>query len=287
MIPQPTIKVLLLDAAQRLQGIDTARLDAEVLLAKVLGVDRGHLYSHDDDVAEAGQQARYIQMLNERARGKPIAHIIGSREFWSMSLQINQHTLIPRPETEHLVECALDVIPEEYACNLADLGTGSGAIALAIARERPRCKIIATDISEQALTVATRNATRLGIHNISFQQGDWCKALRSAKVEVLVSNPPYIEENDPHLTQGDVRFEPRSALVSGADGLDAITQIVSQCHHHLRPGGWLMLEHGYQQAEAVRELMKKHQLVSIKTYPDHAGLDRVTVAKRPYNQNHE
>ncbi len=283
MIPTPTIKSLLADATQRLQGLDTARLDAEVLLAKVMQVERTYLYSHDDAVADPGQQARYIQMLNERARGKPIAHITGQREFWSMKLQINEHTLIPRPETEHLVEAALELIPEGYSCNIADLGTGSGAIALAIAKERPRCKIIATDISEQALQVASRNATRLGIHTITFQQGDWCAALNGAKVELLISNPPYIEENDPHLDQGDVRFEPRNALVSGADGLHAIKQILDQSAAHLRPGGWLLIEHGYQQAEAIRELMREQEMETVKTQTDHAGLDRVTMGRRPYN----
>ncbi len=282
MIPEPTVRFLLNDAQDRLQHLQSARIDAEILLARALKVDRAYLFAHDDYVADPTQQAHYIQMLNERARGKPIAHITGQREFWSMCLQVNEHTLIPRPETEHLVECALEVIPDDYSCNIADLGTGSGAVALAIAKERPHCRIIATDICNQALQVASRNATRLGIQNISFQRGHWCSALQNAWLEIIVSNPPYIEDTDPHLEQGDLRFEPRQALASGPDGLEAIREILASAHSHLRPGGYLFFEHGYQQGTSVRELMRDHSFSNIRSVCDHAGLERVTGGQRPY-----
>ena len=184
--------------------------------------------------------------------------------------------LIPRPETELLVEQALAHIPEDAEWTVADLGTGSGAIALAIATERPHCRLIATDNSAAALAVARANATRLGIANVEFRHGEWLKPLAGMRFDVIVSNPPYVRANDPHLTQGDVRFEPESALVAGADGLDAIRRIAADAVSYLRPGGWLLLEHGYDQAQSVRALLESHGYDMVASCRDTAGHERVT-----------
>lgn len=259
---------------------DEARRDAEVLLASVLGCGRSHLYAHAEQTLTASQSAKFRALIERRAAGEPVAYLLGTREFWSMELAVSDGTLIPRPDTELLVERALLCIPKDAALRIADLGTGSGAIALAIARERPRCHVIATDISEAALGVARGNAARLGIDSVEFRCGDWCTALAGTRCAVIISNPPYIPAADPHLTEGDVRFEPRAALTPGPDGLEAIRRIAAQAHAHLYSGGWLLLEHGYDQSPAVTELLNDQGYREIATHNDLAGHNRVTQGRK-------
>jgi release factor glutamine methyltransferase len=211
-----------------------------------------------------------------RAAGEPLAYLTGRREFWSLDLAVTPDVLIPRPETELLVELALQRIPRNVKVDIADLGTGSGAIALALAHERPLTRVLATDASAATLTVARDNAARLRNGNIEFAQGDWCAALGNRKFDLIVSNPPYIADKDAHLQQGDLRFEPRAALASGADGLDAIRVIVHGAPAHLKPGAWLMFEHGHEQGLAVRDLLEKSGFVEVFTERDLEGRERVT-----------
>ncbi len=261
--------------AQRPLGVgDAARRDAEVLLAGVLGCARSYLYAHGDQTLTAAQAAKFQTMIEHRAAGEPVAHLLGTREFWSLELAVNADTLIPRPDTELLVERALLCIPKGAALRIADLGTGSGAIALAIARERPRCQVIATDISEAALGVARGNAERLGIDTVEFRCGDWCAALAGTHCAVIIANPPYIPADDPHLAMGDVRFEPRVALTPGPEGLEAIRQIAAHARAHLDSGGWLLLEHGYDQSAAVTGLLHDHGYREIAAYADLSGHKR-------------
>lgn len=266
-------------AAAQFQS-ESARLDAELLLCHVLGVNRSWLYAWPDKSLESAQQHRFDELVARRAGGEPIAHILGEREFWSLNLQVTHDTLIPRPDTELLVEQALRLLPEDAALKVADLGTGSGAIALAIARERPRCRVVATDLSAAALTVAQANASRNQLSNVEFRQGSWSAALGSERFELIVSNPPYIAEDDPHLVQGDVRFEPRSALVSGRDGLGDIRQIAREVRGHLQNDGWLLLEHGFEQGGEVRAILQGNGYEQVTTWCDLAGHERVTGGRR-------
>ena len=275
----PTIRSLLIEAERRLNGSDTGRLDAEVLLCHVLATDRARLYSAKDNVVSDGVQVRYRELISKRASGVPVAYLTGQREFWSLPLEVNDHTLIPRPETEHLVETALELIRTEDLRRIADLGTGSGAIALAIRSERPGCDVVATDISEAALALAQDNAARLDISGIDFRLGDWCEALAGETFDLIVSNPPYVADNDPYLHQGDLRFEPRLALAAGTDGLDAIRRILAGVRACLRKRGWLALEHGFDQKERLWNLLENHGFQPLKTVRDYGGKERVTVAK--------
>lgn len=259
---------------------ESPRLDAELLLCHALGVNRSWLYAWPDKSLVPAQQRRFAELVARRASGEPIAHILGEREFWSLSLIVTPDTLIPRPDTELLVAQALCLLPEETALRVADLGTGSGAVALAIARERPRCSVVATDSSPAALAVARENAVRNQIANVTFRQGDWCAALGDERFDLIVSNPPYIAADDPHLSQGDVRFEPRTALVAGRDGLDDIRQIASAAREHLHSNGWLLLEHGFGQGEGVRGILQENGYEKVTTWRDLAGLERVTGGRR-------
>ncbi len=259
---------------------DAARREAEVLLADVLGCARSHLYAHADQTLTAAQAAKFQTLIERRAAGEPVAYLLGTREFWSLELAVSTATLIPRPDTELLVERALLCIPQDAALRIADLGTGSGAIALAIARERPRCHVIATDISAAALAVARGNAARLGISTVEFRCGDWCTALAGTRCAVIISNPPYIAAADPHLAEGDVRFEPRAALTPGPEGLEAIRWIAAQAHAHLYSGGWLLLEHGYDQSGAVTGLLHDHGYREIATHADLSGHKRVAQGRK-------
>jgi len=245
------VRTALVAATQRLGE----RVDAEALLLHVLGKPRSWLFAHADDELDMDVQTAYAGLVERRAAGEPVAYLTGRRGFWTLELEVTPATLIPRPETELLVELALDRLRMNASARIADLGTGSGAIALAIACECPHANVVATDASAAALTVAQRNAQRLGIGNVSFAQGDWLAPLHGQEFNVIVSNPPYIESSDPHLAQGDLRFEPASALASGTDGLDAIRHIVEATRNHLSPGGWLLMEHGWNQGAAVRELL--------------------------------
>jgi release factor glutamine methyltransferase len=270
-----TIRELLTNAANRLGG-RAARLDAELLLAHALGESRAWLYARPEHVPEATQRALFEILVASREHGEPIAYLTRHREFWSLDLAVTPDVLIPRHETELLVELALARIPEDRDMRIADLGTGSGAIALAIARDRPRARVLATDASVAALDVARDNARRLGIGNVSFAIGDWCAPLGADRFDLIVSNPPYIENDDPHLGEGDVRFEPSSALVAGVDGLDAIRRIVIEARDHLVERGSLLIEHGWDQAARVRALFEASGYLDVATVRDYAGQDRVT-----------
>jgi release factor glutamine methyltransferase len=225
----------------------------------------------------AKHAARYRDLVARRAEGEPVAYLTGTREFWSLSLEVTRETLIPRPETEHLVEAALALIPDGEALTIADLGTGSGAVAAAIASERSTCRVIATDISAQALEVAARNMNRLGIGNVGLRQGDWCDALGGERFALIVSNPPYVASADSHLASGDVRFEPPLALRAGGDGLDAIRRIAACAAAHLLPGAALALEHGHDQGPAVQDLFHQHGYRNVRARKDLAGNERVVV----------
>lgn len=275
------VRTLLAEAAQRLSG-GAARLEAELLLAHALGKPRVWLYAHAGDAVDEAAQAAFAALLTRRLAGEPIAYLTGRRGFWSLELEVTPATLIPRPETELLVELALARLPAEARARVADLGTGSGAVALAIARERPQAWVFATDASAAALAVARRNAGRLGLVHVAFAQGDWCRALGDAHdFDLIVSNPPYIAVGDPHLGEGDLRFEPATALASGADGLDAIRNIVRDARAHLRPGGWLLFEHGYQQGAAVRALLAAAGYRQVFTARDLEGRERVSGGAMP------
>jgi release factor glutamine methyltransferase len=276
-----TVGDLLRLGERRLTASDSPRLDAEVLLAAARRCSRADLFRDRDESPGMEVTGRFLQWLAERAHGVPVAYLIGRREFWSLDLEVTPATLIPRPETELLVELALTIVPETGPFRIADLGTGSGAIALAIARERPAAQVIATDVCEAALAVAARNAARSSIGNVSFRAGSWMAPLGDERFDLIVSNPPYVGERDPHLQIGDVRFEPSGALQSGADGLDAIRQIVSNGIVHLLPGGRLVLEHGAIQGDAVRYLLTASGYVDVGTCRDLGGRERATFGRRP------
>jgi release factor glutamine methyltransferase len=270
----------LLEQATSLLPSGTARLDAEVLLAHALGKARSHLHAWPEKLLSTDQQTRFQQLLRARIQGEPVAHLTGQREFWSLMLNVTPATLIPRPETETLVALALQVIPAGKTALIADLGTGSGAIALAIAHERPRCHVLATDISAAAIETATANAQQLGITNIEFHSGDWCEPLAGRQCDVIVSNPPYIKEADPHLQSGDVRFEPQGALVAGQEGMDDLVRIAHCARQHLIAAGWLMMEHGYDQSDQVTQLLETCGFQEVTDHKDDAGLSRVIIGKR-------
>lgn len=280
-----TSGALLTDARQKLAaGSPSARLDAEVLLAHTLDTTRARLHGWPDDPVTAQQAALYGDLITRRAGGEPVAYLTGECEFWSLSLEVTPHTLIPRPQTERLVEVALSLIPTGVALTIADLGTGSGAVAAAIASERPACQVIATDACPQALAVAARNVARLGLDNVSLHQGHWCQALDEAlgaeRCALIVSNPPYVASGDAHLSRPDVRFEPRLALCAGVRGLDAIDAIAGCARAHLLPDAALVVEHGYDQGGAVQKLFHRHGYQNIETYRDLEGHDRVVSGRR-------
>lgn len=274
-----TVGALLRDATRRLAHSDSAALDAQLLLASVLGKPRSWLYAWPEHPLATHDVERFDQLLGRRALGEPVAYLLGQREFWSLSLQVSPAVLIPRPETELLVQTALQRGPSGPA-RAADLGTGSGAIALAFAKERPAWLIHATDRSLAALEVASANAARLGL-TVQFHAGDWLGALPALEFALIVSNPPYIEEGDSHLQEGDVRFEPRAALVAGHDGLADLRQLAQAAPRRLAKGGWLLLEHGWRQGAAVRELLAARGFVSVDTVCDGGGRERVTCGQWP------
>jgi release factor glutamine methyltransferase len=272
-----TLRALLDEGARALPGGD-ARREAALLLRHVLGVSDAWLMAHLDDAVDVAHAAAFQHLIERRARGEPVAYLTGTRGFHAIELCVTPSVLIPRAETEVLVDLALQCIPVDADCRVADLGTGSGAIALAIAHARPQARVIATDISEAALEVARGNAERLRIGNVEFRQGDWYAGLGDERFDVIVSNPPYIAEGDPHLHEGDLRFEPAAALASGADGLDAIRVIVRA---HLRNGGWLLLEHGFDQGADVRDLLLDHGYAEVFTRHDLEGRERVSGGRAP------
>lgn len=277
----PTISACLRTASQRLaRSSPTPRLDAEILLAGVLERPRSYLYTWPEREPGAAQLACFESLLGRRAAGEPVAYLTGRREFWSLELRVCAATLIPRPETELLVSLALARLAQTPG-SVLDLGTGSGAVALAIAAERPDLRVVATDIDPRALATAADNARRLGLENLDCRQGDWYAALAPGerRFQLLVSNPPYLAEDDPHLQTGDVRFEPHQALVAGPDGLAAIRVLVGGAAGHLLPEGWLLLEHGYSQGEAVCELLAAHGFSEVRDYRDGEHRPRVAAGR--------
>ena len=268
----PEVRQLLADAATRLGD----RAEAAILLAHALGKSRSWLVAHADDPAEPSGAAAFAALVERRAAGEPVAYLTGHRGFWTLELEVTPATLIPRPETELLVELALARLPREGAPRVADLGTGSGAIALAIARECPHARVLGTDASAAALAVAQRNAEAHRIRNVVFAQSDWFSALAGERFDLVVSNPPYIAADDPHLQQGDLRFEPASALASGSDGLDDIRRIVDGARAQLLAGGWLLFEHGWDQGAAARGLLQAADYRDVFTAQDLERRDRVS-----------
>ena len=271
----PTVAHLLLQARAQIDAVD-----ADYLLLHVLNQPRSWLFAHASDAVSPTDAARFDALVQRRVCGEPVAYLTGSRGFWTLDLAVTPATLIPRPETELLVEQALARIPADTAVRVADLGTGSGAVALALAKERPLAQLVATDASCDALDVARGNAQRNALVNVEFRHGDWLTPVLGERFDVIVSNPPYIADHDPHLDQGDLRFEPALALSCGVDGLDAIRMIAIAAPAHLRAGGWLLLEHGLDQGPAVRTLLRDAGFYGVKTVRDLEARDRVTLGQR-------
>ncbi|MCG1031859.1 peptide chain release factor N(5)-glutamine methyltransferase [Bacillus amyloliquefaciens] len=265
-------------AISTLAGGESPRRDAEILLEHVTGKARTYLLAFGETQLTADQQAQLDALLARRKTGEPVAHLVGEREFWSLPLYVSAATLIPRPDTECLVEQALARLPATPA-RILDLGTGTGAIALALASERPDCQVTAVDLMPDAVALAQRNLERLALKNVTVQQSSWFTALADQQFEMIVSNPPYIDECDPHLGEGDVRFEPRSALVAADQGLADLSHIIIQSRQHLVSNGWLLLEHGWTQGEAVRNLFLQAGFAQVETCRDYGGNERLTVGK--------
>lgn len=271
------------DAVERLGKVsDSPRLDAELLLARALEVQRSYLFAHPEDEIDPAAAIRFESALKNRINGMPMAYIAGEKEFWSMPLVVSPATLIPRPDTELLVEQVLIRIPQRAKWKIADLGTGSGAIALAIAKERRLCHVTATDISEDALSVACENARLLALPNIEFSAGDWTTPIAGSVFDLVVSNPPYVATRDPHLAA--LQFEPTLALDAGKDGLDAIRRLAESVPDILRPGGSLLLEHGFEQAPIVSDILRRSGWCNIALVNDLEGRPRVTAANRSHDR---
>jgi len=268
---------ILNEATNKLSDIvEQPRLEAQILLGHLSGLTLPKLIAFPEREVSNATQAMLLTFIKRRAHGEPLAYLVGYKEFWSLSLQVTPATLIPRPETEHLVEWALQHLPAQEPLQVADLGTGSGAIALALASERPQWLLYATDYSEKALAVARDNAKRLQISNIHFAQGDWCAALPKVKLDAIVSNPPYLQPDDPHLKS--LRYEPSSALTCGKAGLGAIESIATSARHYLHPEAPLIIEHGYQQQPAVVDILQRLQYKNITCHSDYAKLPRFVTA---------
>ncbi|MCC6610153.1 MAG: peptide chain release factor N(5)-glutamine methyltransferase [Burkholderiales bacterium] len=262
-----------------IQGSGLPASEARLLLAAQLGVDRAWLIAHAEEPLDDARCAAAGERFGRRRRGEPVAYLLGAREFYGLDLAVTPDVLIPRPETELLVELALRLI-DEGARRVLDLGTGSGAIAVAVARAAPQAEVWATDASAAALALACANAKRHAPH-VRLEQSDWFASLAGERFDLIVANPPYVEEDDPHLAEGDVRFEPRAALVGGPDGLDCIRRIVREARSHLAPGGRLLFEHGHDQGARCRALLAAQGYADIATWPDLAGIPRVTGGRAP------
>ena len=274
-----TIIASLLRAAE-LPDSPTARLDAELLLAAALGKSRSYLHTWPEKIVSSESALTFSGYLLRRRAGEPVAYILGQQGFWKLDLEVAPHTLIPRPDTELLVETALDLLPASPA-RVLDLGTGSGAIALALASERPAWHVTAVDRVLEAVALAERNRQRLQLENVHVLTSHWFSALADQRFDLIIIYPPYIAAGDVHLAQGDVRFEPESALVAGVDGLDDIREIIQAAPQHLNPGGWLMLEHGYDQADAVRQLLSGAGFAQVESRKDLGTHERITLGRLP------
>ncbi|HAB90786.1 MAG: peptide chain release factor N(5)-glutamine methyltransferase [Thiopseudomonas sp.] len=259
----------------------TAQLDAELLLAFVLEKPRSYLYTWPDKTVTEAQVAAFMTLLERRQRGEPVAYLLGRQGFWTLDLQVAKHTLIPRADTELLVESALQLADASSTLKVLDLGTGTGALALALASERPLWAVTGVDRIESAVALAQNNQRQLQLANVEFLSSHWFSALTAQRYDLIVSNPPYIADNDPHLQQGDVRFEPLSALVSGPDGLDDIRLIIAQAPSYLTANGWLLLEHGFDQASAVRELLQQAGFIDVSSQRDLSGHQRISLGRLP------
>lgn len=265
-------------AILKLSNSDSPRRDAEILLRHVTGKTRTYILAFGETGLTPDQAEALETLLERRVRGEPVAHLIGVREFWSLPLFVSAATLIPRPDTECLVEQALVRLPALPA-RILDLGTGTGAIALALASERPDCTVIAVDSVPAAVELAQRNATHLALSNVTVHQSHWFDDLAAQRFNMIVSNPPYIDERDPHLQQGDVRFEPKTALVAGEEGLADLITIIRQGRQWLLPGGWMLLEHGWQQGESVRQIFNEAGFQQVETCRDYGGNERLTLGQ--------
>jgi len=258
---------------------DTPKLDAEVLLAHLLKKNRVHFLTWPEEPLSQITERFFLDLVARRVQGEPVAYLTGMQEFWSLTLKVTTETLIPRPETEVVVEQTLALIPEDVHCDIADLGTGSGAIALAIAAERPHCDVLGIDQSKSALRIAETNAQQLELTNVTFRQGNWLEGVDAYSFDIIVANPPYVAAADPHLQQGDVRFEPQSALVSGEDGLDDIRVIIPQAKKCLKRNGWLVMEHGYDQQQQILALLEQAGFGELHGIMDYAKQPRVVLAR--------
>lgn len=259
----------------------TAQLDAELLLAFVIEKPRSYLYTWPDKTVSEAQVAAFMALLERRQCGEPVAYLLGRQGFWTLDLQVAEHTLIPRADTELLVEAALQLADASSALKVLDLGTGTGALALALASERPQWAVTGVDRIESAVALAQNNQRQLQLANVEFLSSHWFSALTAQHYDLIVSNPPYIADNDPHLQQGDVRFEPLSALVSGPDGLDDIRLIIAQAPSYLTANGWLLLEHGFDQASTVRELLQQAGFIDVSSQRDLSGHQRISLGRLP------
>ena len=274
-----TIIASLLRNAQ-LPDSPTERLDAELLLAAALGKSRSYLHTWPERIVSSEAAQVFADFLSRRRAGEPVAYILGQQGFWKLDLEVAPHTLIPRPDTELLVETALELLPATPA-RMLDLGTGTGAIALALASERPAWQVVAVDRIDAAVALAERNRQRLQLNNVHVRTSHWYDALDGELFDLIISNPPYIRAEDPHLVAGDVRFEPSSALVAGQDGLDDLRVIIAQAPGHLLRGGWLLLEHGYDQAADVRELLSQQGFGDVCSRIDLGGHERISLGRLP------
>ncbi|WP_111638811.1 peptide chain release factor N(5)-glutamine methyltransferase [Marinomonas shanghaiensis] len=272
---------LLKGAYERLSSVsDTAQLDAQLLLAHVLTVSTSYFYTWPEKMVGSDDITRFNDLLARREQGEPVAYLLGYQAFWSLDLEVSPCTLIPRADTERLVEAALSVVDMSRANRILDLGTGTGAIALSLASELPQSTVIGVDLIEEAVALAKRNAVRNRLTNVAFLQSSWFEALEDAEpFDLIVSNPPYIDPDDKHLSQGDVRFEPKSALVAEKQGMADIEHIIQQAPNYMAPNAYLVFEHGYDQAAAVRACLKKANFVAIESFQDLGGNDRVTIGQ--------
>jgi release factor glutamine methyltransferase len=272
----------LLAAIEQLQPSSvSARMDAEILLCHVLGCNSAHLAAWPEKKLISSQILQYNQLIDQRKAGMPVAYLTGSREFWSLKLDVSTSTLIPRPETETLIEFVLEQFGQQKKLRVADLGTGSGAIALAIASERPDWEITATDISQGALSIAQKNTEKYQVKNIEFIESHWFNALENKSFDIIISNPPYVAQDDPHLSKGDVRFEPMSALTSGIKGMDDIQTITANAGRYLNKNGWLIIEHGYDQKKLVQDCFEAAGFENIQQKSDLINQPRMTAGSHP------